>query len=310
MDIKSRHLQHLAAIGAHGSFVRAARSLNISQPALSLSVKRIEDITGAKLVDRGRSGAQLTEAGQLLARRGTEINSAVSSAAEEIELLSHGIAGQLHIGGTPLSVNSIIPEVINRILSVTQDVAISVIEGLDEDLLDMLSSNALDAVISAPGIPVNSAVFDEVPLFSARTVLVVRPGHPLSRAKSVSLADLADNIWALPARGGAFSRQIEALLTANGIPYPQRAVHAASIHVLTQIVSQSDAVTLASEQVVRDDLQRGDLTGIPLTESAAPRQFSLQTRHNRDLSDLGKLFCDLTVELAAKYDMRIGHQHV
>ena len=60
MEIKPRYLLHLAAIGEHGSFVKAAEALNISQPALSLSIQRIEDITKAKLVDRGRNGARLT----------------------------------------------------------------------------------------------------------------------------------------------------------------------------------------------------------------------------------------------------------
>jgi LysR family pca operon transcriptional activator len=304
MDIKPRYLLHLAAIGEHGSFVRAARHLRISQPALSLSVQRIEDITRVKLVDRGRYGARLTPAGKQLARRGAEVGVSVSSAAVDVELLSRGISGILRIGGTPLSTNSIIPQVISRILSVTNDVSINVIEGLDEDLLELLNRNELDIVIGAPGTLASRPAFDTSPLFSANTVLVVRPGHPLLDQTAVSLADLENVLWAIPPKGGAFRNQIEALFTVNGITFPQRTVQASSIHVLKRIVRLSDAVTLAAKQIVLEELELGQLSYLNVSEPIAVRVFGLHTRRNRELGDLGKRFCELAVELSANYDMQ------
>lgn len=301
MEIKPQHLRHLAAIGTHGSFVKAAGSLKISQPALSLSIQRIEDITKVKLVDRGRNGAKLTRAGRALARHGGEIDAAVQSAADDIDLLSHGISGRLRIGGTPLSTNGLIPEVISRILNTTIDVAISVTEGVDEDLLDMLARNELDVVIGAPGTTANESVFCTRPLFSARTVLVARPGHPLHGRDVVSLSDLQDVIWAIPPEGGSFRAQIEAVFTANGIPFPQRTVQAASIHVLKRIVRLSDAVTLAAEQIVRDEVERGQLIWLGIAEPVAFRVFGLHTRARTELGDLGELFCELAAELAPEF---------
>lgn len=301
MDLKPRYLRYLAAIGAHGSFVKAAKSLNISQPALSLSVRRIEDITKAKLVERGRNGARLTPAGSALARHGSEIDAALASAADEISLMSHGISGRMRIGGTPLSTNSLIPQAISRILEMTGDVAIDVVEGVDENLLDMLVRNELDVVIGAPGTAANRPAFSVQPLFSAKTVLVVRPDHPLVQDKIASLAKLENALWAMPTRGGAFRSQIEALFTANGIPFPQRTVQASSIDVLKRIVRISDAVTLAAEQIVRDEVRLGQLLCLDIAEPVAVRVFGLYTRTNRELSDLGKLFCELVVELAPKF---------
>ncbi len=304
MEIKPRYLRHLAAIGEHGSFVKAAESLNISQPALSLSVQRIEDITKARLVDRGRNGARLTPAGLVLARHGFEIDAALSSAADSISLFSRGISGRLRIGGTPLSTNSLIPEVITRLLNVTSDVAINVIEGVDEDLMDMLVRNELDVVIGAPGGAFKQPAITTRKLFSAKTVLVVRPNHPLLGERSVSLSDLETAIWAIPPKGGAFRNQIEALFTANGIPFPQKTIQAASIHVLKRIVRLSDAVTLAAEQIVRDEVEIGQLSCLEVAEPVAVRVFGLHTRANRELGDLAKLFCDLAVELAPKFAVR------
>ena len=304
MEIKPRYLRHLAAIGEHGSFVKAAESLNISQPALSLSVQRIEDITKAKLVDRGRNGARLTSAGLVLARHGFEIDAALSSAEDSINLFSHGISGRLRVGGTPLSTNSLIPEVITKVLTVTSDVAINVIEGIDEELLEMLVRNELDVVIGAPGGAVTQPAISTQKLFSAKTVLVVRPDHPLRGRSSVSLSELETSLWAIPPEGGAFRNQIEALFTANGIPFPQKTIQAASIHVLKRIVRLSDAVTLAAEQIVREEVEQGALCCLEIDEPVAVRIFGLHTRTNTELGDLARLFCDLVMELAPKYAMR------
>ena len=298
MEIKPRYLRYLAAIETHGSFVKAAGSLNISQPAMSLSIQRIEDITKTRLVDRGRHGAKLTRAGLVLARHGNEIESAIQSASDEIDLLSHGISGRLRVGGTPLSASGLIPEVISHILNVTNDVAISVTEGVDEDLMDGLARNELDVVIGAPGMIGDRLEFVTKPLFAAKTVLVTRVDHPLQKNESVSLADLQDALWAIPPQGGSFRTQIEALFTANGIPFPQRTIQAASIELLKRIVRQSDAVTLAAEQFVHTEVERGQLDCLDIAEPVALREFGLHMRAKTEPGDLGRLFCDLAVELA------------
>lgn len=301
MEIKPRYLRYLAAIGAHGSFVKAAASLGISQPALSLSIQRIEDITRTRLVDRGRHGAKLTRSGRVLARHGSEIEATIQSASDEIELLSHGISGRLRIGGTPLSASGLIPEIISRILSVTNDVAISVTEGVDEDLMDGLARNELDVVIGAPGKVGDRSDFLTEALFSAKTVLVTRADHPLQKNDCVSLAGLQDALWAIPPHGGSFRNQIEALFTANGIPFPQRTIQAASIGLLKNIVWQSDAVTLAAEQIVRDEVRSGRLGYLDISEPVALRVFGLHRRAKTELGDLGELFCKWAVELAPGY---------
>lgn len=304
MELKPRYLLHLAAIGRFGSYVAASEALGISQPALSLSVKRIEDITKAKLVERGRNGAQLTPAGILLARRGREIDMAVASAREELDLIARGISGRLRIGGTPLSTTGIIPEIISKILDRTDSVSISVTEGVDEDLLNLLATNEVDVVISAPGSAVNRPPFKTTPLFSAHTVAVVRPGHPLANKKIVSLSELEHSVWAMPPKGGAFRTQIEALFVANGIPFPQKIVEAASIHTLARVVRNSDAVTVASEQIVWDAVEFGTVRSIRLKDPVAVRVFGLHTHKDRELGNLGMLFRELAQQIAPKFETK------
>lgn len=198
MDIESKQLRHLAAVDQHGTFVRAAKSLDISQPALSLSIQRLEDVTKTALVQRGRNGAQLTAAGKLLAQRSVEIDMTIETALEELSFLSEGISGKLRVGGTPLSTNSIIPTVIARILERNKNVSIEMIEAVDEDLLDMLFSNHIDIVVSASGFAISRPDISFTPLFTAKTVVAMRPENPLAKLKGVSIATLGNALWAMP----------------------------------------------------------------------------------------------------------------
>lgn len=303
MQLKPRHLIQLAAIDEHGSYVRAAEALHISQPALSISVRRIEDIAKAKLVVRGRSGARLTPVGKILARRGREIELAVSSAVGEVDLVARGISGRLRVGGSPLATNGIIPDIVGGVLKILPDVFINVSEGVDVDLLNRLRDNELDVIICAPGSAVNRAPFVTQRLFSAPTRVIVRPGHRLASRRYISLADLDAEIWALPPNGGAFRKQVEALFTTNGIPFPERVVEAASLHTLARIVRNSDAVTVGSEQIVADPVEFGELKSIRLRDAVADRTFGIHRHREREMDHVGKLFLDLALEMGPKFDV-------
>lgn len=300
MELIPRHLRYLATIGEFGSFVSAANFLNISQPALSLSIKRAEDIAKTKLVERDRNGATLTPAGELLARRGIEIEAAISAATEEIGLLSHNIKGTLRIGGTPLITSGIFPDIISKILDDNKNISISMHEGLDDDLLVMLNQNELDLVISSPGIEVDRSFFNTTPLFATKTVLVVHPKHHLLSEKNVTLADLQNLIWAVPIKGGVFRSQLEALFTVCGVAFPKKLIQAQSIHSLKKIIEKTEAVTLASEHVVHDEIKTGRLSCLEIVEPIAERQFGLHTSNGRELSEFGKLFCSVVIDKYAK----------
>lgn len=296
MELIPRHLRYLATIGEFGSFVSAAKFLKISQPALSLSIKRAEDIAKTKLVERDRNGATLTPAGVLLARRGKEIEAAIAAATQEIGLLSHNIKDTLRIGGTPLITNGTFPEIIRKILQDNENISITISEGLDDDLLAKLNQNELDVVISSPGIGVNRSNLNTTRLFSTKTVLVVCPQHPLLAEKKVTLASIQDAVWAVPLEGGVFRSQLEALFTVYSVPFPKKIIQAPSIHILKKIIAKTNALTLASEHVVHDEIKNGTLACLDIVEPIAEREFGLHTLNGRELSDFGKYFCELVVK--------------
>jgi len=296
MDIESRQIRHLVAIEQHGTITGAAKALEISQPSLTLSINRMEDVLKTILVQRGRNGAELTKAGRLLARRSIEIDSAMSSVLRDIELLSQGIHEKVRIGGTPLATQSIIPAVIARILAGNKNVNFEIFEGVNDELYELLDAGQIDVAISAGReIALNDA-FAFTPLFEAKTVLAMRFDHPLAAHSSLSIDTLQDEVWALPPHGGAFQDQIDALFTINGWVFPKRIIRSASIGTLLRIVRQSDAITALCERFIPDELAARYLTCVEVDHLLAPRVFGILTKRNRRLSDLANIFCDETLD--------------
>lgn len=302
MEVDPRQLRHLLAVSRAGSFVKAAESLHISQPALSASIARLEDVVGTRLVERGRHGARLNAAGEILTRHARSIETVLATAYREVAAQGRGIAGPLSIGGTPLATASIIPRAVAALTGEGRS-TIEIVEGVDEELIARLLRHELDVVISNIGLTDSGPEVTAIPLFHARVVVVVRPGHPLAARRQVSLLDLADAVWVLPPQGGAFRMQVEALFTTSGRPFPTNLVQAAPFSVLKELVRQSDAVTVLSDQIVGSELSDGLLVAIPLKEKVAARLFGIHVLRERGLSPLASRFIAIARQLAPAFEI-------
>jgi len=303
MDINPQQLRYLLAISRAGSFVKAAETLNISQPALSISISRLEDVVGAKLLERGRHGAQLTNAGRHLIRHAQSVEMVLQTAREEMQLFDHGVTGPFTVGGTPLGTASIIPDVIAQLCREYPQVNIRVIEGVDEELIARLLRHELDVAISNLGLTTNPSEIEAIPLFKARAVAVVRPGHEYAQRSMLTLEDLVTQVCVLPPKGGAFRLQIEALFTTHGLPFPTNVIEAAPFGVLKEVVRRSSGVTILSDQIVRSELLSGALIAIPLNAQIAERTFGLQMLKGRELGALAHRFVEIATRVAPDYSM-------
>ncbi|QEL27022.1 LysR family transcriptional regulator (plasmid) [Bosea sp. F3-2] len=306
MDISPRQLAHLLAIHRTGSLLRAAERLGVAQPSLSVSIARLEDVTGHALVERGRHGAKLTPAGLTLLRHAESLEAVLRTAGEEMQNVHVGIAGPLTVGGTPLSASSIIPDILSSLCREHPAMACNVIEGSDDDLLAGLLTHRIDVVISTiSGHGSSGREREDVanePLFGAGVAAVVRQGHPLAGEGELSLLDHKNALWVMPPEGSTFTTLVEALFTTAGLTFPTRIVRAAPFGVLKEIVRRTDGITILSHQIVRSELEDGSLVALPLREQPARRVFGLRTLKQRPTSALARRFIEIAREKAAHYD--------
>jgi DNA-binding transcriptional LysR family regulator len=266
MRLDPRRLLDLLAVSRHGSFSAAADATGVSQPGLSQSIAQLEHGLGVRVLERDRHGARLTDAGRMLAFHARALESVLDRAKEEAHLQSLGIEGPLAVGITPVSAATLVPEAIGMLLGESPRVAVSITEGLDDELVAMLQAREIDLVISRlrPGI----AGLVSEPLVAADWALITRPNHPLASREAVSLREIENVQWVLPAGGSAFRRQMETVFAAAGIEWPLAGINTNSILAIKSIVMRSECVTLMSPALVEVECATARLRAVPLVDVA------------------------------------------
>src|SRR5262249_7601077 len=143
-----RDLEYFAVIGEHGHLGRAAEALGLSQPALSKSLRRLEQILGVKLVSRTPKGVDLTAEGSVLLLRIRELRLSLQNVAREVAEVSEGRAGHLRIGvGLPVS-QRLLAGAFAALLDDAPRTKLTVI-GSDNDLMfPALINGELDSIVN------------------------------------------------------------------------------------------------------------------------------------------------------------------
>ncbi|MFO1414291.1 MAG: LysR family transcriptional regulator [Burkholderiales bacterium] len=297
MRIDPRRLLDLLAIARHGSFSAAAEATNVSQPGLSQSIAQLEHGLGVRVLERDRHGARLTESGRALLHHAKALESLLDRAKEEARLRLLGIEGPLSIGITPVSAATLVPQALGVLLSETPSVAVSVTEGLDDELLSMLRAREIDLVISRlrPGLDGVSAE----PLSSFDWALITRPQHPLAARETVSLREISDVQWVLPAGGSAFRRQMEMVFASAGLAWPERGISTNSILAIKGIVMSTECVTVMSPSLVEVECRVGSLRAVRLTDVAPLQPVGIMRRADEELTPIAARFAKLLRFVAA-----------
>ena len=184
-------LRHFVAVAQLESFARAAEQLHISQPGLSRSIQSLEHAYSVRLFDRDRSGVALTSAGRLLLPKALDLVINADSLRLEIESISRGVVGTLSFGIGGGASGTLLPEVLTDLLGQFPRLEISVTIGSYDHLAPRLASGT-DEFFLGRAASWSSADGSEVEVIgAARTVLLVRPGHPLLASDVIALEELA-----------------------------------------------------------------------------------------------------------------------
>ena len=298
MRLDPRRLLDLLAIARHGSFSGAAEATNVSQPGLSQSISQLERGLGVRLLDRDRHGARLTVFGKALAFHAQALESLLDRAKEETRLLSLGMEGLLSIGITPVTAVGLVPRALEVLLRATPNVQVSVTEDIDERILAMLRSRELDLIVSRLGVSPDHPDIETEPLVFADWSLITRARHPLASRSSVSLKDLGDAQWVLPAGGSAFRVHMEKVFERAGISWPTRAISTNSILAIKAIVMSTDCVTLRAPQLVEVECEVGRLCAVELSDLEPLRPVGLMWRAGEELSPIAARFAQEVRRLA------------
>ena len=171
-QITLKHLRHFDSLARHRHFGRAAEASSISQPALSLQVKELEDILGAPLVERGPRQIRLTALGEDFARRARDVLRSVGELAELARASAGPLSGRLRLGVIPTVAPYLLPDLMRRLATRFPDIDLRPREAVTQKLVRDLTEGRLDVALVA--LPVSEPSLVEYPLFE-EDFLLVRP---------------------------------------------------------------------------------------------------------------------------------------
>lgn len=297
MHIDPRYLANLLSIAKHGSFNRAAAARGISQPALSNSIAQLERRLGVLVLDRNRSGSQLNEFGKILVRTAEVIDAVLQQAVDELRLKRMSVEGPLRVGVVPSLAIKFMPDVMAALLKQHGSLSITLVEGLDDQLLPALLSGELDLVLGplAGIFPAPAEITEDV-LFDDPFSIGVGAHHPLRNRRSLTLAELRDSPWILPLAANSYRRHIEALFMTEGVPWPDNCVHTSSLSLVESILAHSDRVTMIT-QMQATMQNTWSIRSIPL-KGGGKRTIGIKWRKAGTLSTLANVFVQIAHEVA------------
>ncbi|MFD1612342.1 LysR family transcriptional regulator [Sphingomonas tabacisoli] len=273
--IDPRALRTYLAVCREGSITGAARRLNISQPAVSVTIAQLEAVLKTSLLERGRSGVRLTAAGSALLRRAEAMEILLRSAEAEVALAKEGIEGPLRVGGTPGALVTLLPGAVRMLEQARGRFALNVIERPDRDLIELLRKGDIEIAFVTTGIEAPPHDIEERTCARDPFALVV--GRQMDRlAATVSLPETANFRWVLPEAQGAFRRQVDALFIAAEAPMPREVIRCDSLLTTKAIVRDSDRVTILPREVVSAELSIGVLRAIRIVDVTMSRSVGVR----------------------------------
>lgn len=293
-----RRLLEFLAVVRHGSFSAAAAARNMSQPALSQAIALLEREIGETVVERGRHGARPNRLGRSLVHHAEALEALLLRARRETDLMARGLVGALAIGITPITSVGLVPKVVARLLAETPDISVSIVEGLDSEITEMLRQGRLDLVIRRIGIGPEHPDLEEQRLFNADWSLIVGARHPLAGRAEVNLADLADRQWVLPAGGSAFREQMERVFDAAGLYWPIRGTTTNSIATIKAIVMNTDSISIMARSLVEIEVRAGLLKTIELRDVGPQHPVGMLWRRGEPLNPIATHAIRIATDLA------------
>jgi LysR family transcriptional regulator, carnitine catabolism transcriptional activator len=188
MNLTLRDLEAFRGVARFGSFTRAARALNMSQPALTVRIHHLEDALGVRLIDRTTRSVTLTDVGREFLPTVERVLGEIDAVAVNVRELANGHRGSVTVAALPSVASTLLPDTIAAFKVRHPGVAVRVRDGVAERVTGLVKSGEADFGVGSPtrrdpDLRVSALMHD--PLGVA-----FRPGHPLERRKHVRLRDL------------------------------------------------------------------------------------------------------------------------
>jgi DNA-binding transcriptional LysR family regulator len=287
--LKLRHLVLVVAIADSGSVLKAADQLHLAQPAVTRSLREVEDILGVELFKRGPRGSTPTLFGHAFLEHARTVLAELRRAGERIVGLADGAVGTVTVGTLLAGANVLLPRAIVALKSIRPGITVVVREGTFDIHVPRLLAGEIDLILGRLNPIHDHQGLRQAPLYTEPIRLVVRRGHPALSSAGLTLAGLRDYPWVLPLRQTALRAELESVFRAADVALPGNVVECTSNLTVRSLVRDTDMIATLPELVAGND---GELEFLPVPLEAVRRQVGVTILENRPLTPAARLMLD------------------
>ncbi|CAN5799130.1 LysR substrate-binding domain-containing protein [soil metagenome] len=296
--IARRHMQAIVGIDEYQTETAAALQMNLSQPAVTLALRDLERIVDAQLFVRTARGMIATPYGDVMVRRAKLAMAELAAASDDIAAHVGIVRGRLVVGVLPLSGTLLAPTAITLVNREHPHLRLSMLEGPYDSLLKGLRCGDVDVIVGALHHSPAPDVTQER-LFDDQLSVVVRKGHPLTRRKSMSLADVADAEWVVPFKRTTWRNTLEKAMLSSGLDIPDSAIETNTLTTVRALLLESDRLSVLSRRQIQYDERGGLLAVLPIDMSGTELPIGVATRADaKHSAGLGALLAHLRTLLS------------
>lgn len=279
MDL--RDLRYFETIAELEHVGRASARLHRTQPALTSSIRRLEQDCGAPLFEKSGRGIRITSAGKVLLKWAQRMRFDVEDAKREMSAIGQGLVGRVRIGIVPTAAQFLLPAVARQLLQEAPEVTLSTAVGLIDSLKPKLRAGEIDLLVgteSADEAGYTSRVLTEDPV-----VVAAVEGHELFGGRP-GLKDLTAYRWALQPPGAPTRDWLDHTFDRKRLPRPRVQVETTMLLVLPALIAQTGLLSFISRQILVEGFANTGLKEVPVKEAVMRRRLVVSHRENSYLS--------------------------
>ena len=298
--LKLSHIRDILAVAEHGGLRAAGRHLGVNQPAITRSIRELEQELGATVLERHAKGVRLTEVGQAFVRRAAAMHTELRRAREEIQQIKGRNVGQVSVALSTGSSISLMPSAFAAFRKRCPEARLTIKEAFFKPIEGDLLAGLIDFYVGPFDEQIVTRKFMVEKLFDNQGIVFARKEHPLSSARW--LKDLAGASWVRPALSGQTRESdFDSLFEQQGLPLPDVVLDAGSALITLIAVANSDLLTILPRQWRGSPLVGELVQELDVQDRLLRSPICIVRRQDMPLTPLAELVSDLTRRAASTY---------
>lgn len=283
-------LKYCVALAKEKHFRKAAEKCFVSQPTLSIAIKKLESELGITLFERQKNNVLITPYGKAIVEMAQDILAKMES-IKQIGQKNNETVKELKIGVIYTIGPYLLPHFISEFHQKADNIRLLIEENYTHVLLEKLQTGELDIIIAS--LPLEADNIETLAIYEENFQLAVPKGHPLSRCSAVDLADIENESILLLGSGHCFRDQIltayPKLLMHKALQSPlQKSLEGSSLETIRYMVGSGSGITILPCSACQNEDKLLDT--IPLADSAAKRTVVMAWRQSFSLGETLEIF--------------------